>query len=547
MQSELASDNRFLIIDNYPFGRDTLRRNLLHMGARQVDTAVNANTAISMCQDVTYDMVLSDYDLGEGKNGQQLLEELRTRKLLKNGSAFIILTAETTREVVLNTLEFQPDDYLAKPYIQKILIQRVKRMLLYKYQLRDVFSAIDSGNVSHAIGVCETHLKTCDGFRSRCLRLLASLYFSGGQFDEAQKIYDDELIDADSDWARMGLANLCLKLDRHEEAEALYLRLIEINYMYVEAYEHLSIIYQEQQEFKKAEDIIRRAVNVSPLSLRKQHLYAQLCEMNNHFDVAADVWKSIVKISKKSKNDSADNHLNLSRCLTDLCDYNSCYDEKSVVNEIFNNLDLLRRHYHVYGDKELQTLLIEARAQFGIGEQSKGQECVKEADLLYKENPESYSAKTQLEFAKSLVVSGDSNRAQQVLSKLVANNHSANIVLTADKILDEPVSKDGKKQIIRLNRKGIGYFKKKQYKQSVQAFRKAQICFPRNVELNLNLIQALVKTINVTENNKDKEQWLSEATSCLSMIESISAQHKKYNNYRRLREEVNNLQGDAAA
>ncbi len=116
MLSEQPFDNHFLIVDNYPFGRDTLRRTLLSLGAEKVDIAVSAAAAISMCKSIDYDMVFSDYDLGDGKNGQQLLEELRSQKLLRNVSAFVILTSETTRDVVLSTLEFQPDDYLAKPY-----------------------------------------------------------------------------------------------------------------------------------------------------------------------------------------------------------------------------------------------------------------------------------------------------------------------------------------------------------------------------------------------------------------------------------------------
>ena len=547
MRSEHVSDNRFLIIDSYPFGRDTLRRALVSIGARSVDTAVNANNAIALCQDVDYDMVLSDYDLGDGKNGQQLLEELRARKLLKNSSAFIVLTAQTTREVVLNTLEFQPDDYLAKPYVQKLLIQRVKRMLFYKYQLRDAFHAIDNGNVPAAIEACEAHLHTKDSFRSRCLRLLADLYYSNNQFDQAQKIYDDELIDNDSDWARMGMANVCLQLGRLDEAEVLYSQLISTNYMYVEAYEHLASIYQAQQEYIKAESTIRRAVSVSPLSLRKQKVYAQLCEKNNNFEAAAQAWRQIIRITKNSKNESVENHLNLTRCLADFCEHNKKYNHKDVVPEIMNNLQILRQRYHVYGDKELQSLLIEGRVQFGRGEESLAKENMKAADILYREDPDSYSDQAHLEFAKSLLVNGDDKRAQEMLTKLAADSKDPDILSKADKILDEPVSKDGKKRIIKLNRKGISYFKRKDFVNAVQAFRLAQASFPRNVELNLNLIQALLKSVQSVKNDSDKTKLLAEAQQCLYMINSITPQHKKYKNYEKLSSEIENLQNEDAA
>ena len=62
MLSHKPEDNRFLIVDNYPFGRDALRRTLLSLGVENVDIAVSASVAISMCKKVDYDFVLSDYD-----------------------------------------------------------------------------------------------------------------------------------------------------------------------------------------------------------------------------------------------------------------------------------------------------------------------------------------------------------------------------------------------------------------------------------------------------------------------------------------------------
>ena len=112
------------------------------------------------------------------------------------------------------------------------------------------------------------------------------------------------------------------------------------------------------------------------------------------------------------------------------------------------------------------------------------------------------------------------------------------MLMRADKVLDEPVSSHGKERIIKLNREGIGFFKEKKYQRSVMAFTEAHSFFPRNIELNLNLVQALIKLLNDQTNDKNKEAWLTQAEACLKSIEHIPADHKKYQNYKRLMSEV---------
>ena len=542
MYSDQVDENRFLIVDSYPFGRDTLRRTLLSMGAEKVDIAVSASIAISMCKNINYNIVLSDHDLGEGKNGQHLLEELRGQKLLGNVSAFVMLTSETNRDVVLSTLEYQPDDYLAKPYVQNLLIRRIKRLLRYKSNLHEVLQSIDAENFPLAIQDCENYLADNDEFRGNALRILAELYHKTGQLEKAQDIYDTELVARDSDWARLGLAKLYIATHRLSEAEAMFLELIDINYMYIEAYEHLSKIYSELEEYKKAEDIMARAVLVSPLSIRRQQLYAGLCEKNNHHDAAINAWRNIIRISRNSKFESAENHLGLSRCVTDLCDYRNSFQDEVMTSEALRQLDNVRRKYHLYGDSEFQSLLIESRVHFGRGNDKRGQECIKKANTLYEENPSAYSPQSQLEFAKSLSQAGDLDQAQRVLGSLVSSSSDVEILSKADKILDEPVSKNGKSKIIKLNRQGIKFFKNKDFPKAVSAFREAQMYFPKNVELNLNLTQALLKLIKTSNNDNDQEQWQTEAEQCLTQIRNIPTRHKKYDNYLRLFKELENLQ-----
>lgn len=543
MLSELVADNRILIVDRAPFLRDALRRMLLAMGAMQVDTAATASRAVALCRMLNYDLVLADHDLGSGKNGQQVLEELRGEKLLRHVAGYMVITAETTRDVVLSTLDYQPDDYLAKPYPAHLLERRVKRLLKFKTRLHHVFNAIDHDDYPRAIEHARHYLAHDDEFRGNCLRILGQLHLACGELDAAQALYRQELARQSADWARMGLGKVLLAQRQWAEAEQLFLQLIDANYLYVEAYENLAALYVQQDQPERAQAILARAVLVSPRSLRRQLQYAQLCERNSHYDVAALAWREVIRIVRHSRHEGPDHHLALARNLSDFCELRNAFGDERLSGEAFKAIDFLRAKYRPYGDDLLQSLLIEGRLHYGKGNLEQGKLCLREANALYVQAPASYSAESRLEFAKSLSRAGDTEQARALLAEVVAEpGPDPALLARADKVLDEPVSQGGKRKIIELNHLGIERFRANDFVGARGAFALAHARFPRNVELNLNLLQALLKLIAQGEDSREREDWLAEAESCLHLIGELAREHPKYEVYRRLQQEVQELQ-----
>ena len=79
-----------LVVDDVPDIRASLKRILIDYGSSDVDMAGSAEEAIEICEKKYYDIVLADYNLGPGKNGQQLLEELRFHGRLKHTAMFLL-------------------------------------------------------------------------------------------------------------------------------------------------------------------------------------------------------------------------------------------------------------------------------------------------------------------------------------------------------------------------------------------------------------------------------------------------------------------------
>lgn len=113
------SNKKFLIIDNIKPSHDILKKFAMTLTTKQVDSTHYAQNVISLCLEKQYDIIFLGYDLGEKqKNGQQILEELRTSEVISRHCIIIIITA---------ALEHKPDSYLCKPYSINALHKRLNK------------------------------------------------------------------------------------------------------------------------------------------------------------------------------------------------------------------------------------------------------------------------------------------------------------------------------------------------------------------------------------------------------------------------------------
>jgi len=146
------SNKQVLIVeDQRPFL--LLLKGLMHsMGASDVVTKSSAEQAVSLCKKHKFDIVICDLHLGaDNKNGYELIEELRTRRLISPTSVFILISADSARPVVLGSIERRPDDFLIKPFSQVQLKSRIVRAWQKRQFLQQAFSLVEHGEINSAI------------------------------------------------------------------------------------------------------------------------------------------------------------------------------------------------------------------------------------------------------------------------------------------------------------------------------------------------------------------------------------------------------------
>ena len=105
-----------LIIEPQPGMRGNFHNMLTLCEIKKIDHAVSSGTAIRQLQARSFDIILCEYDLGDGQDGQQFLEDVRHNKLISLSTIFFMVTAERAYEKVVSAAELAPTDYILKPF-----------------------------------------------------------------------------------------------------------------------------------------------------------------------------------------------------------------------------------------------------------------------------------------------------------------------------------------------------------------------------------------------------------------------------------------------
>ena len=221
MSLEDYAKKRFLIVDELDTFRFSTKNTLMSLGLKLVDTASSAQNVVSGFQNVNYDVILCNYELGKGKNGQELLEELRYKRLLKFTGLFFIISAEVERGKVMGTIENEPDGYLVKPVKPSDLRDRLVKALKMKDAMYEIDNAIDEGDYHTAIAYCDEKISQKDRYAIRCFKTKAWLLQKLGDWAQARSVYESVLNSNDYTWAQYGLAKIYIKQKRYDEAENL--------------------------------------------------------------------------------------------------------------------------------------------------------------------------------------------------------------------------------------------------------------------------------------------------------------------------------------
>lgn len=535
MSLEEYAKKRFLIVDELDSFRFSTKKTLMSLGLKLVDTANSAQSVVSGFQNVNCDVTLCNYDLGKGKNGQELLEELRYKKLLKFADLFFIITAEVDRNKVMGALENEPDGYLVKPITPNELKERLAKALKMKESMRMIDNAIDDGDYHSAIAYCDEKIAEKGSYVLRCMKIKAWLLSKLGDIDDARALYESILKSNDFIWAEFGLAKIFIRRKLYTEAEALLKRIIAKAPEQVEALDLLATVHQRQGNTKEAQTAINQAIKNSSNSLLRQKQLAELCVQNEDREAAIEAYETVIKLGEQSV------YAKPQQCF-DFANYLAAVgkdeDSAAEINRAFELLDSSQKRFAHLPNIENHVKLVKANVNATLNRTEDAHQIITEfleQTDASNEKPDPASLKLA---AQALTSLGEDQQAEALLEQAAdLAKEDQELVEDIYNQLNKGIGSETRQRAAKINKHGIKLYESRQIKEAADELRRALPLTPRHISLNLNLAQVLLRLYKRTKD----EDSLKEAQGYLHRVRHIPRHHKEFRRFEYLEDKLKGL------
>jgi tetratricopeptide (TPR) repeat protein len=452
---------RVLIVDRHSPARDSLRLMLGALGVTLVHGAGNSAEVIRQVKANRFDIVLSDFVLDDGRDGQQLLEELRHAHLIPLSTVYMIITSERGYTNVVALAELAPDDYLIKPFTAEQLQARLIRAIYKKHVLRHIYEQIERGALQEAIVACDRVIQQQPQYMYDALRFKGDLLHTLGKTREAEEVFRRVLEGRVVPWAKMGLAMALRDNGALDEAEQLAEQVTQEAPDYLSAYDFLASVHEAQGKLEEAQHTLQRAADASPHNTVRQRLVGDVAARNKDLLSAEKAYGKVIERSKGSSLRTVDDFANLSRVLVERGDVTA---SRKIAAE-------MKREWR--GDKqaELAALVTESLCLNSEGSPDKAQHLVDQALALQKAIGEEaaekglhVSQRLAVDLAHACYATGKEGEATKIMRQVAAENHEdTHLINHITSVFEKTGQPDaGKamleqvgKEIIDLNNKGV--------------------------------------------------------------------------------------------
>jgi len=523
-----------LVVDDFDSFRMTVTKMLQELGIQSIDTAVNGAEALRQCRQKHYDLVLCDHNLGRGKTGQQVLEELRYYKILKPSAVFILISAESSRSIVMAAYDYEPDDYLTKPITSRSLQRRLERLMMRSARLAPIHEAMEQGHNEEAIALCRKEIKSGGRYAAQCQKLLAELYLNTGELEASEALYRHVLEQGPLDWAMLGMAKVKYAQKDTLSAQQWLEDTLQEHPLCMAAHDLKAKICRDQGAQDRLQGVLQDAVEVSPLAIQRQQDLADAALANNDLITAAQAYRKAVRLGENSVHDRAEAHMNLARATASLFQEDRQL-AKNLARDALKALNEYGHRFKTTPESKTESLLIESQITAGQGDKRSAEKMLQEAQDLLAEEAVVLGLDASLELAKTFRALGKADAARQLLDDLV-DQYGANQAQLEkiDRWLESPASQKNRKLVAEINKKGIGHYEQKQYQEAVDCFEQALRKFPRHIGVRLNLAQALLD--QMSEDGPDEARLAEVSNSLAFVAEAITPSHEQFRRFRQLQD-----------
>ncbi|UTW00746.1 response regulator [Marinomonas rhizomae] len=336
------SKKRVLIIEDLGEMRIMLKSFMVSLGYSNIDVEPSGQAAIKRVLEVSYDIILSDYNLGGSVNGQQILETSRKNNSQDQSNIFIMITADTAYESVVTVLEYQPDSYLVKPFPPAAFFRRFERVKKQK----KIFASINLARKNNEFEKMEVLAKEVMSqhpqFVNQCLKIIGESLYARGFYKEAKKHY--MLIihkNKNLAWAYYGIALCELKLRTVISAVKKLEETISLSRHFLSAYDLLADALVHLKNLEAAQAVMTSVLEVSPRSSDRILRLAQISAQLNDWPNAEQSFGRLIRLTRESNSEKVEHYYEYLKCLTNMM-ANDSDNSKQLADKFKRTLVRLR-------------------------------------------------------------------------------------------------------------------------------------------------------------------------------------------------------------
>jgi CheY-like chemotaxis protein len=537
------SKHSILVVDDVREMRTSLRALAKSMGAESVFLAKSGAEAIELLQANDITIVLCDYYLGEGRDGQQVFEEAKEHGMIAPTTAFVMITADNTMDVVMAVVEHQPDGYLIKPLNKSVLEMRLEKILLRKRVFKDIDATMRAGDFTKAAAICDIMLENHPKLRFDLLRLKAEALLAAGENERVEALCDSILIEREVPWATVYLARARYQAGKVDSAHALLTELVDHQDAPMEAFDWLTRIDREAGDLHAAQRTLEHAVKRSPKSIGRQQVLADVATDNGDFVTARKAFQAAVDLGEYSVYARTEDEVGLVNSVAET-------DGPEEALKVLDEINHARRpHGGNNASPGWRIDLTYGQMLLANEEAAKAKASIAKALNAYSQEQRDSADPAGLALAKCCYRVGMIPEAKELMNQIVKENHDrADIIKAVRQMyvelgmedLGEDLIDSARRAVVEINNRGVSLAKEGKLDEAITMLTKASDELPGNLTISLNVLQATLSQIRfagfTTERQYLVEQYVTRA-------ERINADHPKLV---KLREKIAQLQQEHA-
>jgi CheY-like chemotaxis protein len=493
MEQVFSRDLRILVIDEQALAQNYLKFALEKLGYGSVQLTDRASVALQLCQQQQFDLIILSFNLQQGKDGFQLYEELKTRKLQSNNTGFIFISAETDPSLVHSVIELQPDEFLAKPYTIGDLQNRIERVLKRKQELRPLHQYLDTNRPEKALQELDQLLASPPSTKliPVLLKLKGDLLLQSGRYADAAKFYQSVQAVQPFGWAQIGLMRSLFACEDFDAVGMMLERMSGKSDTRLVALEFQSELEFRNKSFDQAQIHLEQAVELAPRNLFRQQKLQQLSRLNHDYERQYKSARDLLKFARHSMYEQPDLYLNMARACIDFA---VSIDEDGETNKLSKQatevLNQLRSNFPQSDTHEQQTVL-QARLHYLKDQKDKALKILETMDEVPLQIT---GLEDALDRAKALHEVGLTQASRRWFEKIgeFCQQQPTDPYLQTY-LLQEQQERAGLTTAPReLNNVAVMHYQHGNWQAALTAFEHAFRLLPRNAGIALNLLQSML-------------------------------------------------------